>query len=79
MICDTCGHFADEHTMAGAREARYCIVPNCQCNGWVRKHDKAEDFLPKDAKLRKILKEIQPEWIIEWDENGLPHKVRRKK
>lgn len=78
MICKHCGHYADDHTMAGAMEPKYCVIVECQCHGWSRKMDKAEDFLPEDAKLREVMKQLEPEYIIEWDEDGRPHKVRRK-
>ena len=81
MICNKCGHFADDHTLQSSWDTRYCIVAGCDCTGWIRKPDRAEDFLPeidKSKELKELLNKLEPGLLIKWDENGKPHIVKRK-
>jgi len=81
MICNKCGHFADDHTLQGSLEPKYCIVANCDCTGWVKRNDHAEDFLPivdKLAELKGLLSKLEPGFLLKWDKNGKPHIVKRE-
>lgn len=86
MICKKCGHFADDHSYEGAMESKYCLRPECVCNGWLRMDDEAEDFISNDSKLKKILNTLIDEegslfgdeghWVIEWVDD-VPYRVWR--
>ncbi len=84
MICRWCWHGADDHSLAGAMDPKFCKQPECKCSGWTRLMDEAEDFVSEDFKLRAAMKQLDEEfpdaegghWTIEWVDD-VPFKVWR--